>query len=55
MIRRKAGIAGCWHEHRHTLTTELAESGGCDKMVMAIAGHLSRRMLERFSHVWMQA
>jgi hypothetical protein len=35
--------------------TKLAESGASDGTIMAIAGHLSRRMLERYSHIRMKA
>ena len=34
---------------------QLAESGASDSTIMAIAGHVSRRMLERYSHVRMEA
>jgi hypothetical protein len=35
--------------------TQLAENGTSDSTIMAIAGHVSRRMLERYSHVRMEA
>ena len=41
--------------NRHTLVTELAESGAGDEVVMNIAGHVSRAMLSRYSHVRMEA
>jgi hypothetical protein len=34
---------------------ELAESGAGDETIMAIAGHVSRRMLTRYSHIRTQA
>lgn len=37
------------------LITSLAESGAADSTIMAIAGHVSRKMLERYSHVRMEA
>ena len=40
---------------RHTSITELAEAGAPDATLMAIAGHMTRRMLEHYSHVRMQA
>ena len=40
---------------RHTLVTELAESGAGDEVIMSIAGHVSRAMLSRYSHVRMEA
>ena len=43
------------HDNRHTLVTELAESGAGDEVIMSIAGHVSRAMLSRYSHVRMEA
>jgi len=37
--------------NRHTLVTELAESGAGDEAIMSIAGHVSRAILSRYSHV----
>jgi hypothetical protein len=37
------------------LGQELAESGAGDEVIMSIAGHVSRAMLSRYSHVRMQA
>jgi len=54
-IREKAGVKGRWHDNRHTLITELAESGAGDQTIMDIAGHVSKRMLEHYSHIRMQA
>ena len=51
----KAGVKGRWHDNRHTLVTELAESGAGDEVIMSIAGHVSRAMLSRYSHVRMEA
>ncbi len=44
-----------FHDLRHCAITSLAESGAADSTIMAIAGHVSRRMLERYSHVRMEA
>ena len=54
-LRIKAGVACRIHDLRHTAITKLAESGASDSTIMAIAGHLSRAMLERYSHIRMQA
>jgi integrase len=54
-IRQKAGVKGRWHDNRHTLVTELAESGAGDEVIMSIVGHVSRAMLSRYSHVRMEA
>ncbi len=37
------------------LVIELAESGAGDEVIMSIAGHVSRAMLSRYSHVRMEA
>ena len=54
-MRDKAKVVGRWHDNRHTLVTELAESGAGDEVIMSIAGHVSRAMLSRYSHVRMEA
>ena len=55
-LRDKAGLKGLrFHDLRHHAITELAESGTGDQTIMAIAGHVSRRMLERYSHIRMEA
>src|SRR5215471_11960066 len=55
-LTRKAGLPGFrFHDLRHCAITQLAENGTSDSTIMAIAGHLSRRMLERYSHVRMEA
>jgi len=43
------------HDLRHTALTKLAESGASDSTILALAGHLSRAMLERYSHIRMNA
>ena len=48
-------MKGRWHDNRHTLVTELSESGAGDEVIMSIAGHVSRAMLSRYSHVRMEA
>jgi integrase len=54
-VRDNAKVVGRWHDNRHTLVTELAESGAGDEVIMSIAGHVSRAMLSRYSHVRMEA
>jgi len=44
-----------FHDLRHQAITELAEGGAPDATLMAVAGHLSRAMLEHYSHVRMAA
>ncbi len=54
-LKKRAGVTGRWHDARHTLITELAESGAGDQTIMDIAGHVSRQMLSRYSHIRMEA
>lgn len=51
-----ADLAGFrFHDLRHTAITELAEAGATDATLMALSGHMTRRMIEHYSHVRMQA
>jgi integrase len=55
-LTKQAGLPGFrFHDLRHCAITQLAENGTSDSTIMAIAGHVSRRMLERYSHVRMEA
>jgi integrase len=54
-VKERAGVKGRFHDTRHTLITELAESGAGDQTIMDIAGHVSRQMLARYSHIRMEA
>jgi hypothetical protein len=51
------GIAFFRHEGtaRHTCITKLAEGQASEQTIMAIAGHVSRKMLEHYSHIRMEA
>ena len=52
----KSTTAGLrFHDLRHHTITELAESQTSDRTVMAIAGHVSQRMLAHYSHVRIDA
>ncbi len=53
--RNNAKVKGRWHDNRHTLITELAESGAGDETIMEIAGHVDRQMLRHYSHIRMKA
>jgi hypothetical protein len=53
--KERAGVTGRLHDSRHTLITELAESGAGDQTIMDIAGHVSRQMLKHYSHIRMEA
>jgi integrase len=55
-LTEAAGLKGFrFHDLRHTAITELAEAGAPDATLKAIAGHLTGKMLEHYSHVRMQA
>ena len=55
-LRDGAGLHGLrFHDLRHTVITELAEMGIADHVLESISGHLSRRMLEHYSHIRMDA
>ncbi len=53
--RKAAGVRCRFHDLRHTCISRLAEGQASDQTIMAIAGHVSRRMLERYSHVRLEA
>ena len=44
-----------YHDLRHHAITELAESQASERTIMAIAGHISPRMLEHHGHIRMDA
>ena len=53
--RKKANVSCRFHDLRHTFISRLAESHASDSTVMALAGHVSRAMMERYSHIRMEA
>jgi integrase len=55
-LTAKAGLPGLrFHDMRHHAVTKLAENGVADQTLMAIAGHVSKEMLEHYSHIRMEA
>jgi integrase len=55
-LTSEAGLKGLrFHDLRHSAITALAESGQADQIIMAIAGHVSQKMLEHYSHIRLQA
>jgi len=55
-LTKAAGLQGLrFHDLRHHCITRLAEAGIAEQTLMAIAGHVSRQMLEHYSHVRIQA
>jgi integrase len=55
-LRKAAGLQHLrFHDLRHHAITELAESGASEQTIMSVAGHVSRQMLEHYSHVRLEA
>jgi len=53
---RKAAKVECrFHDLRHTAYTKMIEAGVPEGVIMALMGHVSRAMVERYSHVRMPA
>jgi len=50
-VRTNANVSARLHDLRHTAITNLAESQASDSTIMAIVGHMSRGMLEHYSHI----
>ena len=51
-----AGLKGLrFHDLRHHCITELAENNVPEQAILAIAGHVSRRMLDHYSHIRSEA
>jgi integrase len=53
--RKAANVTCRFHDLRHTFISRLAESQASDSTIMALAGHVSRAMMERYSHIRMEA
>jgi integrase len=48
----KAGLHYRWHDARHTFISRLAESPAVsEQTIMSLAGHISKSMLARYSHI----
>lgn len=54
-LRRDTGVSCRLHDLRHTFATRLAENGASESTMLALMGHMSRAMLERYSHIRMAA
>jgi len=49
---KHAGVRYRWHDLRHTFISRLAESPSIsEQTIRALAGHVSRQMLEHYSHI----
>jgi integrase len=54
-VLKDTGLQIRFHDLRHCCITKLAESHASEQTIMAIAGHLSRSMIEHYSHIRMAA
>jgi integrase len=54
-LREAAGVSCRLHDLRHTAATKMAEAGVPESTMLALMGHTSRAMLERYSHIRMAA
>jgi integrase len=52
---KRAKLPIRFHDLRHTCITKLAEAQVSEQTLMAIAGHVSRKMIEHYSHIRMEA
>lgn len=54
-LRTNAKVTGRWHDHRHTLITQLAEGGAGEETIRQIVGHVSKEVFRDYLHVRMKA
>ncbi len=54
-VRAAAGVSCRLHDLRHTVATKMAEAGVPESTMLSLMGHMSRAMLERYSHIRMAA
>ena len=55
LLAAKPFVGFRFHDLRHQSITEMAEAGIPDAAMQSIAGHLSKKMLDHYSHVRMAA
>jgi integrase len=54
-LRKRSGVSCRLHDLRHSFATGLAEGGASESTMLSLMGHMSRAMLERYSHIRMAA
>ncbi len=54
-MRTDAGVECRFHDLRHTAFTKMVEAGVPEGVIRALMGHVSRAMMDRYSHVRMEA
>ena len=51
-VCKSAGVRCRWHDLRHTFISRLAENPSVsEETLKQLAGHVSKKMLERYSHI----
>jgi integrase len=50
-LRKDTKVSCRLHDLRHTFATHLAKNGVSESTMLALMGHMSRAMLERYSHI----
>ncbi|HUZ47336.1 MAG TPA: tyrosine-type recombinase/integrase [Terriglobia bacterium] len=53
--KKQAGVKCRIHDLRHSFVSKLAETQTPDATIQAISGHLSRKMIEHYSHIRQEA
>jgi integrase len=54
-LRERCDVHCRLHDLRHTAATKMAEDGVPESTILALMGHMSRAMLERYSHIRLAA
>jgi hypothetical protein len=54
-LLKRSGVECRFHDLRHTAATKMAEADVPESTMLAIMGHMSRAMLEKYSHIRMAA
>jgi integrase len=54
-IRDEANVSCRLHDLRHTAATKMAEAGTPESTMLSLMGHVSRQMMEHYSHIRMAA
>ncbi len=50
-LPEESGVTCRMHDLRHSFVSALAQAQVADSTLMALTGHMSKRMLEHYSHV----
>ena len=55
-VCKKAGVKYRWHDLRHTFISRLAENPNVsEQTIREMAGHVSKEMMQRYSHIRIEA